>query len=428
MKESYYNFIYNDLGKNKIVMYNSRTGALAIVKEEQYSQFKQYLDNGVEIKDKDFLNKLLQCGYLIPLNVDEKFLIEQKLLRSRYHSKVLSITIAPTMACNFRCIYCFEQGHYGKVMESETADNLIKFIANKIAGMKAVKVTWFGGEPLLAMPVIKRLSKEIMQLCKNNDIKYSAIIITNGYLLTEEIAKELKQNNVIQAQITLDGTKKIHDSRRMLLNGNGTYDTIIKNLIDTKGILPIILRINVDYDNIDMASEVVKFLKDNDLLNNVIPYLGFVMSYNGNYEEEKCLSNEIYSKANLQFLIKNSFKLENIYPVPRGNYCGADNYSAWTIDDKGYIYKCWNEIGMSNYSIGNVNNGINYLQDTRILCQYMRFNPLKNKECSECKMLPFCMGGCPHNRADGQATCENRRYTLKEYILECTMAILNNKR
>lgn len=36
LKESAYNFIYDDLGKDQIVFYNSRTGALAVVHEDQY--------------------------------------------------------------------------------------------------------------------------------------------------------------------------------------------------------------------------------------------------------------------------------------------------------------------------------------------------------------------------------------------------------
>lgn len=37
LKESAYNFIYDDLGKDQIVFYNSRTGALAVVHEDQYA-------------------------------------------------------------------------------------------------------------------------------------------------------------------------------------------------------------------------------------------------------------------------------------------------------------------------------------------------------------------------------------------------------
>ena len=40
LKPSDYNFIYNDLGKDRIVFYNAFTGALAVVKSTQYQQFK----------------------------------------------------------------------------------------------------------------------------------------------------------------------------------------------------------------------------------------------------------------------------------------------------------------------------------------------------------------------------------------------------
>lgn len=111
LKESAYNFIYDDLGKDQIVFYNSRTGALAVVHEDQYKQYKGFQEKGKEIEDAEFLKNLLKCGYLLPAEVDEKFLIKTNMMQGRYNKNLLSLTIAPTMACNFRCIYCFEKGH-----------------------------------------------------------------------------------------------------------------------------------------------------------------------------------------------------------------------------------------------------------------------------------------------------------------------------
>ena len=51
LKESAYNFIYDDLGKDQIVFYNSRTGALAVVHEDQYKQYKGFQEKGKEIED-----------------------------------------------------------------------------------------------------------------------------------------------------------------------------------------------------------------------------------------------------------------------------------------------------------------------------------------------------------------------------------------
>ena len=53
LKESAYNFIYDDLGKDQIVFYNSRTGALAVVHEDQYKQYKGFQEKGKEIEDEE---------------------------------------------------------------------------------------------------------------------------------------------------------------------------------------------------------------------------------------------------------------------------------------------------------------------------------------------------------------------------------------
>lgn len=428
LKESQYNFIYDDLGKDQIVMYNSFTGALAVAKEQQYKQFIDYLETGKEIEDKEFLENALKCGYLVPKDIDERFLIKTRMLQGRYRNDILSLTIAPTMACNFRCIYCFEQGYYGtKLMDEETQESVMNFIKTHIGGVKSLYITWFGGEPLIGMPIIENLSKQILELCKEKEISYSAGAITNGYLLTKEVAEKLKEYQVKSVQITVDGPKEIHDKRRPLIGGGGTYDVIMKNLEEIRGILYVNLRINVDYDNITAADKVMELLKEKDMLDYVRPYLGLVEPYNDNYEEEKCFSDEMYSKYNLKFLMDHNIPLQTTYPRPRKNYCLADAQNGWVIDDIGNLYKCWNDIGIPEKSVGNIRQGRSYLQKTTLLEQYSSFDPTIQEECKDCKMLPVCLGGCPHSRMEGRRVCEQRRFSMQEYLVECTKSLLKQK-
>ena len=173
LKQSEYNFIYDDLGKDQIVMYNSFTGALAVVKEEQYRQFTAYLESGKEIEDKTFLDNLLRCGYLVPNDVDEHFLVKNRMMEGRFDKSYLSLTIAPTMACNFRCVYCFEQGHYGnKSMDKKTQESIIQFVEKQISNIKRLNIVWYGGEPLLALPVVENLSLKFIELCKTHNVQY----------------------------------------------------------------------------------------------------------------------------------------------------------------------------------------------------------------------------------------------------------------
>ena len=421
LKESDYNYIYDDLGKDQVVFYNSRTGALAVVHDAQYQQFKAFQETGKAIEDTEFLNKLLKCGYLLPAGVDEKFLITTNMMFGRYSKNSLSLTIAPTMACNFRCIYCFEQGHYGNsMMDEETQESLMKFIKSRLGEVKAVHVSWFGGEPLLGMPIIESLSQQIMALCEEREIQYYAGIITNGYLLTRETAEKLKKYKVQFVQVTVDGPKKIHDARRPTINGQGTYDVIMNNLKTIRGILHVHLRINVDFENVDAADEVVSYLKQENMLDYIYPYLGLVIPYNNAYEKNKCLTDELYSKYNLQFLLRNNIPLQTSYPRPRGNHCVSDFYNGWVIDDKGYLYKCWNDIGEIEKSVGNIHLEHNIVQNTDLISEYSSCDFLDDPKCKDCKLVPVCMGGCPHSRMEGKVSCHQLRFYMKDYLIECT--------
>ncbi len=378
-----------------------------------------------KISDKIFMENLQRCGYVVPKNVDEKFLINMRMLQGRFDNRMLSLTIAPTMACNFRCVYCFEQGHYGKtVMDEEIQELIVNFVKKRIQGVRQLKITWFGGEPLLGIPVIEKLSKRMIEVCERNDVNYSASIITNGFLLNKETADKLKECKINTAQVTVDGSKDTHDKRRPLVGGGGTYDIIMKNLSEVKDIINITLRINVDYDNIMDADRVIETLRKLGIEKLVRPHLGLVVPHNGSYHEEKCMTDESYSKQNLQFLKRNNLPIQNIYPVPRINYCGADFVNSWVIDDRGYLYKCWNDIGNDMMSFGNLKYGDFFLQSTNLIEQYSSFDPMTTDKCNECKMLPICLGGCPHSRLEGNIRCDQREHTLHEYLLECTKSMI----
>ena len=422
-KSSYYNFIYDDLGTDKTVFYNSSTGALAIVKDAQYQEYKNYINNHREFEDKEFFENLKKCGYIVPNSIDEKFMLHLRLMENRYTGNTLFLTIAPTMACNFRCVYCFEKGHYGnKKMDEETSNNVFAFFKEKAKGVKRALVSWYGGEPLLGMTIIEKLAPKFIEYCENNNIQYSSNIITNGYLFTKEIAQKLSSMGVKWAQITLDGSKEIHDQRRPLINGQGTFDIIMKNIIETKGVLPVALRINVDKNNIKQADEIVQILRNHDLLNTVHPYLGHVISYNEGYSEDLCLSSELYSKENTDFIMRNSLPFKSSYPTPKGHYCSADYCNGWVIDDQGNLYKCWNDIGMLDYSIGNINCSP-IINKTVYYSQYMMFNPKNNSMCEVCKMAPICLGGCPHSRLEGRMVCAYTENSLKNILLEHVKAL-----
>ena len=83
----------------------------------------------------------------------------------------LSVTICPTLACNFECPYCFATRKGGK-MAPEVQDDVVALVARMLDASKAetLSITWFGGEPLMATDVIEELSPRLVSLAEERGV------------------------------------------------------------------------------------------------------------------------------------------------------------------------------------------------------------------------------------------------------------------
>ena len=281
MKVSQYNSIYDfPSNPSQKLMFNAKSLALALVDCSKVEQYENYCQTHEEIPDEAFLNDLKTGGFLIDDSIDEKAILKYEQLCSRYSRSHLSLVIAATSNCNFRCVYCYERSVLrASTMSEATQEAIVKFVESEAPHLESFTVTWYGGEPLLALDIIESLSLKFIDICKKNDIAYGATIVTNGYLLNCAVVEKLNTLYVNQYQVTLDGRKEIHDCSRPLANGGGTYDVITQNLIDVKDVIPSVsLRINTGRHNVDQVHEIFEWVKDNGLSEKVFPYLGKITS------------------------------------------------------------------------------------------------------------------------------------------------------
>lgn len=110
-----------------------------------------------------------------------------------------------TMGCNMRCGHC-GSSCAGTLLGELSTDEALD-LCDQIAELGLRWITLSGGEPLTRKDtpkLVKRLSR--------NGVKVN--IITNGWLLDEEMAKKLKKSGISTVAISIDGTPKIHDSVR----------------------------------------------------------------------------------------------------------------------------------------------------------------------------------------------------------------------
>jgi len=218
MKLSRYNHFINK--NDKLYVYNSNSGAFAQT-DKKFKEIceKVQADKNYTSKGKLFA-EMKRSRIIVDNDTDELQEIVDLFVKAKQDDENLIFTIAPTLNCNFNCPYCYE--NKTKTMLDDTQVwQLIDFIKSELEGKKRLGITWYGGEPLLAFNIIKTMSKELIEFCKTNKIDYSAMMITNGYLLDISVILDLIDCKVTRVQITLDGNKEYHDKKRFLPNGQG---------------------------------------------------------------------------------------------------------------------------------------------------------------------------------------------------------------
>lgn len=411
---SKYNHLCKKYDSEEYLLYNFMTDALVECDVEITSRLSD-----IDRLTLDEIEFLRENGFIIQENYEEDDFLRlgNKLICT--NSDMLSILIAPTMECNFNCPYCFEHHRTG-FMSLSVQNEIIRFIENSIKENqhKHLFVYWFGGEPLLGIDIIEKMSKEILEITDKYGLKYSSAMSTNGYFLTQKNIDILEKCRLTRIQVTLDGMKELNDKTRVLVDGTGTFDIIINNLMQLRTGIKIYVRINLNKENqseIAKVSDLIKKIKEkNDIDISTYGAHMSVYEYNNEDVDELELSIKEYSDVLKKNNIIGTNKNNNI----RFSFCDAAKIYSYCFDEYGNMYKCWNDIGNDKYIYDNVINA-----NARGIVNYTEKNALDYlvnsfpDECIGCKVLPICMGGCIKKRViEKKKSCSPIKYNLDDYV------------
>ena len=431
-KPSHYNYLYE--GENgKTLLYNCYTGSLVNVFDKDKQAVKGLLktpnNNILQGKNQGIFNTMLECGFVVDEITNELDFIRFRQLSNRFaDGKILQYTLISNRACNFRCIYCFEEVSAGR-MTKEDIDNLIQFTKNEVEDKKyvGISITWYGGEPLLAFSEVKEISEKIMKICETNNLKYYAQMVSNGYLLDEEKAKELVRLKVSNVQFCLDGTKKVHDQRRVLINGGPTFEKIKEGILIAKKYFDSVeIRLNTDKEN---AEDIEKLLQEEWLYGkNVQIRTGPLRHFSSECStwtpgSKGFAMDEYYAYYYKKIAKILAAKKAKIFTEPsespvRGYYCGAQLKKCYAIAPGGIVYKCISALNQGD-EVGLIKGGKFYPNNKYV--DWFLLDATHVEPCKNCKLLPMCLGGCPTIR--GNIADEN---ILKDAICGYFQASLDN--
>lgn len=254
-------FEYNSL----CLLFNSRNSSFLELNKDLYYDLQDFKNgNSVAIlNDQEICQQLHNMQVLVTEEEDNCF-YEQMLLesyQSSFYTDTLTITFAPTIWCNLKCPYCFETNKFQGIVSQEVCDKVIDFISEHKSS-KGINLTWYGGEPLLA---IKRIDYFLNRLCEKGININSHSIVTNGTLLESSALKVFEKTHLDLIQITLDGNKENHNRTRIYRDGSGTFDKIITNLDLFCERFPntqVAVRVNTGNHNIKDYMEVYNFIHE----------------------------------------------------------------------------------------------------------------------------------------------------------------------
>lgn len=218
---------------------------------------------------------------------------------TEFNMEVVCLDI--TNRCNFRCKHCYNFSGEQVRSSKELTDNEVLSLVQEICEFQPNTICLCGGEPLLRVELIYKIL-DLVKLKRQNGLP-NVNMVTNGYYMTEEIARTLKEKEIAFVQISLDGFNP--ETHNWIRNNDNAYEKAI-NAIK-------ILNQNNIFTGVACAPSTKNFSEIHDLMNlcyslnvKLLRFQPLMIMGRGHNMEEYSLNKANYFK--LSQLIKNSQK------------------------------------------------------------------------------------------------------------------------
>ena len=191
--------------------------------------------------------------------------------------------------------------------------------------------------------------------------------------------------------MSLDGPPEVHDRRRPLASGHGTFHRILSNIESVARVLRICVRINIDKQNADAVPELLDLLAERGLQERILIDLEVISPILvASPHTEQFLFREEDDLRAIEHLweacAERGFGVFGAMPIEGA--CEHKSIHTYTVAPDGELYECPGFVGVSGFRIGHVSNGVKPRQAR---------SGLVNRPwsaCSDCPYLPICQGGC----------------------------------
>lgn len=301
-------------------------------------------------------------------------------------------------------------------MTKEVADATINFIGKNIKEGDSFNVEWFGGEPLLGVPVIDYIVDRIETLCKEKKCKVRYTMISNGSLIEQQVIEKMKKWNISSIQITLDGYKEDYNKVKDYINPKlYNFDKIISNIeqLNDNGIF-VGIRMNYDVVNYYSLKKLIAYLYEKFKERKKIRYYVYPV-WSSLIDNEDAFVSSAEADTMYIDLLKDlvKYNMSDIRRIARLGYrrsqCHACHECGFTIFPDGRIGKCDETF---TQTVGDVWNGVT----NREVYAYWTSHEL-DEYCKSCIYLPTCQGGCRASHHTKMPQCFAHKEIINDLLV-----------
>ena len=251
MKQSNYNIIVKLPNSSNSLVYNTLYGGLICLEPEYLNILKECKYDSNIIKYQKAFEELKNQKFIIEDDEDEFEFLKYEYYKAMFDNAELALTIAPTLACNFKCPYCHNRDLVFVPEDYSFLDvnEIMQFFEKRKGVLDGICIS--GGEPLMQEHLIdflKEIKKfgypikldtngnmpdKLKEVCETGLVDYVAMDIKNSpdkYISTVGLNQEVFQ---------LDNIKR---SIAYLLTTDIDYEfrtTVVKELHEVEDILDI---------------------------------------------------------------------------------------------------------------------------------------------------------------------------------------------
>lgn len=401
-------------------LYDRYSGNIISLNKNEYQEFKNFEEGKVKSIHPEILDKFQREGLLLEHEIKKIEHPDSDYVEYLLDRRLSQLILQVTQQCNLRCSYCVYGGlytnrtHTDNVMTEDLAKESIDFFLQHSFDTEHLVVSFYGGEPLLNVPLLKFCVDYIAKNVDGKRVIYT--VTTNGTLLTDETMSFLVENK-FYTLISLDGAKDEHDLNRKFKTGQGSFDVIMKNINSFKKKYPEYVKefvqINAVVSPKTNSKCVEEFFDTEDFLgDNQINFSPLSLT---GLKEEIAIKNDYVAKREYEYLkllismigkiskksvsklvVGSQNELEKLYKQLKehrkvsviNHHSGPciSGSSRLFVNTFGDFYPCERVPEVECTCIGNIKEGF-YIEKVK---QQLNIGQVTEEECRKCWAINLC--------------------------------------